>query len=519
MSHPGRARVALATVVTERAIAEFLMLKRSFELFHGPDHHWFIRCDEASLAALMPFPNVHAVVSAAERAAATEPLSRPSWRLLMSEKMNAIEDAWTAGDWDAVAYLDSDLLVTAPFLACTLALGGQVVLSPHYRGSARAAEQPDAAGDYNGGFVLMRDRTFHHWWRGAAASESSFMADQTCLGRARGAFDVKETSPAANVGWWRGASMWEAPAVPADTQFCHVHLFQDAHHDYELSQKAFALNCLEFLESSLLPAHRLLAQEILARDTIGYYDTMLHRRLAVLTMCEPRRAVRLLLMAQTLPRQTEVIGVARGTRAAMSARLNGAPLPSHLHVATEVNDDRRGWLARCDRAVDFVFAVDIDFVFPLGFWYKLLAARQTTSGDGEVVGPVPLQDPDGRFLWYQFWHRYHAAPAATVPLRDGVDPCVRSAVRADILDAETARTHYLPLTAAHAACAAPMCPAEVNSRVPACLATASPGPGMLMPAGDFVANRRADTFHLATNSFMFHLWHPADQESPCAGWY
>jgi hypothetical protein len=526
-------KVALATVVTQRALSEFLMLKRSLELFHGPDHQWFVRCDEATRASLAACPNVHCIVSADQCTAPDEPLFKQGWRALMSEKMNAIDDAWNAGTWDAVLYLDSDIVVLAPFLDSALARGGQVVLTPHFR-QGPGAEQISMADYYNGGFVLMREKRFTQWWRAAAAAERSHMADQTCLGRAREAFDVRDMGDTANVGWWRGRSMWDTPRLPAGCLFCHVHLFQEPHLDFELSQKVFALNCVEFLTSSSVREHQLIAQDVFALDTSGYYDTLLRRRVVVLTACEPRRAVRLLLMAHTLPKQTEVRCVCHGSREELLRRINRAPLPSHLQVI-EANgpSDRRAWLAPGERRADFVFLVDIDFVFPLAFWYTLCAATRAGVTEESVTCPVPLQDPDGRFLWYQFWHQHHGVPALAVPLREDDQPSLRSAVRADIFDWETPRTHYLPYSAAQMACAAPVFASaprtfqEVSTRAAACVELEHPSsetdgrawPGALMATTDFLEHRPPKRWRVATSSFIFHLWHPADQESPCAGWH
>jgi hypothetical protein len=518
-----RPHVALAAVVTESAVDEFLILKRSLELVHGDHYDWFIRCDTFVHGAMSFYPNVHCSVFQTGQLHVPDVYSDESWRALMRQKINAMEDAWSAGNWEAVAYLDCDIVVVAPFLDEALSLGGQVVLTPHYFRNTHLA---NISGRYNGGFVLARDRCFPGWWRLACDSDISRAADQKCLDEVSRAFDVKEMTAAANVGWWRG-TLWDTPRLPADCQFVHVHLFQHAQQDFELAQKSFALNCVEYLVTSATREHRIVADEIFALDRNGYYRALLRQRVAVLTMCEPKRAIRLLLMAKTLPTQVTVLCSCRGPVDEFFRRLSGITVPPNLRVQAEPGNVYRAELVRqAPTSIEFVFPVDVDFVFPLGFWYRLWEVFNANRRDRAWTCPLALRDPDGRFVSDEFRRRHSIS---TRPF-DSTD---RDVQLLRILDDETPVTHYIPGTVARVAAAEPLFP-SVSRTIPAgepsdnhrvdivdlmSLGEARP-PGVLMDVADFLLRRMSGVpVRVATNTFIFHLWHPVDQESECAGWY
>jgi hypothetical protein len=273
-------RIGLSTVVTKSVLQEFQFLKFSWELFHGPHHRWHVRCDSASYATLSKHENVACVIFTEEVLERPDVESQTFWKLA-AEKMRAMSDAWNTDQWDAVLYMDADLIITSAISDWVLAHEAQLLLTPHYfpDSSEDFAEfgtgQREARdGYYNGGFVLARDRTFCAWWTRAYCEEPGrHYGDQTCLSRARRQFTVAKLDASANIGFWRSPAraMPLFKPIPSNCRFLHCHLFQPLRNQREWLNRMFALHCLDFLQGSGIPEHRRISEEILARDWSGWY--------------------------------------------------------------------------------------------------------------------------------------------------------------------------------------------------------------------------------------------------------
>src|SRR5215813_11026405 len=217
-------QIALTSIVTAAALDEFIFLKFSFELFHGTDYQWFVRCDQTSLQALSAYPNVICnkfVESVIER----PDTESKEFVSIMGEKMIVMEEAWRSGNWTGVVYFDADIIITAPVIATIPGVKGDVVLTPNYYPET-IKQLASAHGYYNGGFVFTRSRHFHEWWQHEYKSRPVGYSDQICLDDAHRKFSVGILSRRANVGFWRSAKIPEYEAIPADCDFLHVHLFQ-----------------------------------------------------------------------------------------------------------------------------------------------------------------------------------------------------------------------------------------------------------------------------------------------------
>jgi hypothetical protein len=268
-------RIALSSIVTKSVLSEFQVFKRTFEMFHGDDFQWFIRCDRASEAALSESPNVRCTVFC-ERVPGLITSGFPRFRRIVSEKMNAMEDAWAAGDCDAVVFLDADLLITAPFLHIAAQLGGDLVLTPRYL-PAETEHLGPVHGYFNAGFIFSRSRTFHERWRALFEAQPWKVTDQACLNELAGEFSVRTLSESANIGFWRSAGAWSFAyrPLPADCMFLHVHLLQPLRTRREWVDRTFGLHCLRFLQSSGRHEHEQVLREVLARDTSKWYEASL----------------------------------------------------------------------------------------------------------------------------------------------------------------------------------------------------------------------------------------------------
>jgi hypothetical protein len=192
----------------------------------------------------------------------------------MSEKMNAMEEAWTSGNWTSVVYFDADIVITSAVLQSISAVEGDVVLTPNYypeESKALAFEH----GHYNGGFVYARARHFHRWWLDAFKSQPWKWGDQLCLNDGYLKFTVGTLSDRANIGFWRSASFPDYDVIPLDCEFLHVHMFQPLRTRRQWIDKTFALHCLKFLQQGYVPEHSRLFYEALNMDESRWYEASL----------------------------------------------------------------------------------------------------------------------------------------------------------------------------------------------------------------------------------------------------
>ena len=265
--------IGIATIVTEAFVDEFAILKYSFELFHGTGCRWFVRCDRASVPALSAYDNVSCVVFAERQADRPETKSALFLRI-MAEKMNAMEDAWSAlADCEGVILLDADLVFMAPVLETIRAMDGDLILSPNYYPNGRE-HLVARDGEFNAGFVFTRSRTFHDWWRAAYDADPVKNNEQVCLNQVREHFVIAVLGENANIGFWRTTNL-PYKEIPADCSFLHVHLYQPLSTLRHWLDKSFALHCMHFLMISASREHRLLFEHIREKDRHGWFDASL----------------------------------------------------------------------------------------------------------------------------------------------------------------------------------------------------------------------------------------------------
>jgi hypothetical protein len=266
-------QIALTSVVTASVLEEFRFLKFSFELFHGDEYRWFVRCDLASLRALSTYRNV-VCRSFADRIAERPDIESGEFRAIVSEKMNVMEDAWNSANWAGVIFFDADIIVTAPLMVSVSAVEGDLVLTPNYY-PEKTKHLAVVHGHYNTGFVCTRNRFFHQWWQDAYLSQPQKWTDQGCMNDVHKKFIVGTLSDRANIGFWRSSRIPEFDMIPPDCEFLHAHLFQPLLTPRQWVDKAFALHCLKFLRQSHIPEHGRLLSEVLARDKSGWFKASL----------------------------------------------------------------------------------------------------------------------------------------------------------------------------------------------------------------------------------------------------
>lgn len=262
-------RLAIATVVTKPMLSEFLLLKYSFELFHGAGYTWFVRADPDVTLALSQLENLYCRTFPV-RSALRPDFSSPVFRDILSEKVNVIEDAWESRTWGAVLFLDADIVVTAEFASALLASNAQLILSPHYYPNY-LKHLESVHGRFNAGFLLVRTSAFTNWWRRAFSLGRGVFVDQKCLETASSIFNVEELDRTGNIGCWRRSGIVTFEPIPLDCTFLHVHFFQPVTTTYELLQKALAFHCLEFLSHGGIAKHASILNRVVDQDSSGWY--------------------------------------------------------------------------------------------------------------------------------------------------------------------------------------------------------------------------------------------------------
>jgi hypothetical protein len=266
-------RLALATVVTESVLEEFLILKESVDLFHPGGFSWFIRVDCVSMGRLSSISGIHCTPFT-ERLAERPDTSSFRFRKMAAEKMNAMDDAWRNGQFSSVVFLDADLIITHELFPALQHHSAEVILVPHHF-PYRHRRLEALYGRYNAGFVYSRTPQLSTWWRDAFLANPHMFAEQGPLDLITTRFSVDLLDENANIGAWRSPSFGLFPLLSSQSLFLHVHLFQPLGSPLLWIQKMFATHCLRFLRDSNIPNHDILFNSIIARDRSGWYKATL----------------------------------------------------------------------------------------------------------------------------------------------------------------------------------------------------------------------------------------------------
>ena len=211
--------LALASVVTFPLFNEFCVLKYSFELFHGDDFVWHVRCDRETETRLIHCHNVKCTVFAETVKRRT--VGDDGFQEIVAQKMIALDDAWRDTDTTQVLFMDADLVITATLLEELTSLQADLVLTPNHLPHKEQQLAP-FHGYFNSGFILTRNPDFHRQWRDAFTSQPWLYSDQVCLNEVVRQFKVKLLSSSANIGFWHSKGGWcfDLIACPRIASLC-----------------------------------------------------------------------------------------------------------------------------------------------------------------------------------------------------------------------------------------------------------------------------------------------------------
>jgi len=396
--------LVICSVVTERVLEEYLLMRLSFSLHHREKPRWHVRCDGASTKRLQrELPDTTTKLFT-EVAPTFRSQWSPEFRGIVEQKMIAIGDAWTKLGAEAVLFLDADIVFTSTLLPILEEMDAQLVLTPHYWPIGSECEA-NRYGFYNTGFVLTRNPSFWQWWLKIFRRHPESFSDQWCLNLLPEGTNPSHAPPEWNVGYWRRSDPWDLPEIPVEMKFFHAHLFAEpnAENSYTCGEKDFVLQLLEYLRRRGRSSDRRLLKYILARTPNGYYRHILNGDIEVVTQCDTSRAGRAVLLAQSVPKQIRVICAVNGSKVDFWRAAKAKRIPCNLTVLESPEKSPHPTNYLRNRAFEASTArwlcfIDIDFVFQRGFWYLLFLKYERELRSGCCVCPVPLWSAQGAFF-------------------------------------------------------------------------------------------------------------------------
>jgi hypothetical protein len=266
--------IVFAAVVTKDLLREYQLFRRSFRIYHGFDPISVVHCDAVTYDVIrgMPCTTALPTVGTVDR-----PVSQWSseFRAVVRHKMLAVANAWRLHSPAAVAYIDVDTVVTAPFFWTFDDFPTPLTLSPHFWG-AEAERRSSVYGYYNAGLILIRDPRFADWWLSAFDAQPESFCDQACLNEAPGIFETSHFPEPWNVGYWRRRSETDVPPVSLDTITFHAHVFAPSRdvNPFEVGQKAFVDTALDMLKCRDTARDRELLRTISDLERSGAGSTV-----------------------------------------------------------------------------------------------------------------------------------------------------------------------------------------------------------------------------------------------------
>jgi hypothetical protein len=197
--------IPVASVVTQKSLTEFLLLKLSLEQYH--DVMWYLSVDEYTFSKLSPYKNIRLqkLVKTDDCSHGTnDPVKNRLFLELVMTKFDAMKAA--ISDYGYGVFIDSDIFFTAPIEDRVLDLmknpSIDAVLSPHMTNNLGLESQ---VGHFNVGFFSMRNLEYlklhqEMSWR---HKELGMYYEQQPLQFSSYNFLTVNLPIYYNVGWWR----------------------------------------------------------------------------------------------------------------------------------------------------------------------------------------------------------------------------------------------------------------------------------------------------------------------------
>jgi len=195
----------VASVVTEKTIIEFLLLKESLEQYHSCK--WFISCDKATYDALNTYNNITFLIKIktddADHNIGNE-IQKDNWMNIMMTKFDAVEMA--IKQEGHVLFLDSDMIFVNPIeekiLSLFLNKDIDACICPHMTNDPFNEAKH---GYYNAGMFHVKNLNLIEEWRNLSKNYKTlnFYFEQQPLEYVQRNFVCLNLPINYNIGWWR----------------------------------------------------------------------------------------------------------------------------------------------------------------------------------------------------------------------------------------------------------------------------------------------------------------------------
>ncbi len=203
------------SVATKSSFSEFMLLKRSIELFH--DVSWTISCDPYASNELSKFSNVRVLNliesdEGCSHGTDDKEKTRRFTELAMT-KFNAVEDSIDRNGYGL--FFDSDIIFANPIDERVVELLNDekidAVLCPHMTNNLGLEAQ---VGHYNTGLFSLRSKSMlkTHVFL-SSNPENGFYTDQQAIQFAAYEHTVLNLPINYNIGWWRFNERHTAPRL------------------------------------------------------------------------------------------------------------------------------------------------------------------------------------------------------------------------------------------------------------------------------------------------------------------
>jgi hypothetical protein len=195
----------VATVVTEKTLTEYELLKFSIELFHECD--WVISCDEYAYNKLKDIENIECLklikTDDCDHNIQDE-IKQQNWMNVMMTKFDAVNAH--LNKYEHCLFLDSDMLFVGPFqdeiLELFLNKNIDAVISQHMTNNWSVEAKH---GLYNAGMFHIRSKEFLNNWKELSKNykKYNFYFEQQPLEFVQRNFISLNFPINYNIGWWR----------------------------------------------------------------------------------------------------------------------------------------------------------------------------------------------------------------------------------------------------------------------------------------------------------------------------
>ena len=197
-------KLVCASVVTEKAYKEFLLLSKSLELFYDVD--WYLSVDNYVNEREKNNHNcLNIIASDAGTHGSNDPKKNEIHMKMMMTKFDACQEALLKNDY--VLFLDSDIFFVNNIQEKLYRLivednGIDAILSPHHTENKNLESQ---VGYYNGGmFCIKNDKVLENWKNlSKDYKKYNMYFEQQPLEYSTKDFAICHFPIQYNIGWWR----------------------------------------------------------------------------------------------------------------------------------------------------------------------------------------------------------------------------------------------------------------------------------------------------------------------------